>query len=244
MRLPTLAALAACCAALVPDAAGGPAFRAVRDAAAREQSLNNLKQIALAVHNHHDVFNEFPRDVLDKDGNPLLSWRVHLLPYLEQQQLYNQFRMDERWDGPNNKKLSRAVLKVFLSPNAPPAQAGPDAPGLTHYQGFAGPGAMFEPGAKLKFGDVTDGTSCTLLVVETTAVPWAAPGDVPFDPKKPLPKFGLPGTEALLVALADGSARAVDPKKVGEKTLKGAITRAGGEVLGKEWDGPPPPPPK
>jgi hypothetical protein len=239
MRLPTVAAgLAAVLGlALVPaPAPGGPAFQAVRDAAARARSLNNLKQLALAVHNYYDVFGHFPQDVRDKDGNPLLSWRVHLLPYLEQGQLYAKFKMDESWDGPNNKKVSREVVKVFQSPNAPPVQAGPDAPGLTHYLGFAGPGAVFDPGKRVKITDILDGTSNTLLMVETAAVPWAAPGDVPFDPEKPLPKLGLPGADVLLVGLCDGSTRVVDPKKVGEKTLKAAVTRNGGEVLGKDWD--------
>jgi hypothetical protein len=71
----------------------------VEKARARARSSNNLKQIALALHNYADVNGQFPRDVYDTNGKAILSWRVHLLPYVEQDQLFKQFKMDEPWDG-------------------------------------------------------------------------------------------------------------------------------------------------
>ncbi|MBV9126015.1 MAG: DUF1559 domain-containing protein, partial [Planctomycetes bacterium] len=78
----------------------------VRRSNERIQSINNLKQIALAFHSMNDTYNFMPpAAICGKDGRPLLSWRVAILPYIEQQNLYNQFRLDEPWDSPTNKKL-------------------------------------------------------------------------------------------------------------------------------------------
>jgi hypothetical protein len=212
-----------------------PAVQKVRVAAARAQSMNNLKQIALAFHNYHDVYGHFPRDITDKDGKPLLSWRVAILPFIEQQNLYNQFKLDEPWDSENNKKLSQMAVKVFMSPNVDP----PTPPGMTQYKGFAGPGTVFEPGKKIKFTDITDGTSNTIMVVEAgEPIPWAKPGDIPYDPKKPLPKLTLPGSQTpdlIMAALCDGSVRAINMKTITQRTLRDAITRDDGNVLGSDW---------
>src|SRR5688572_9177285 len=77
----------------------------VKLAAARQQSSNNLKQLALALHNYHDTIGKMPQDIVDKDGKPLLSWRVHLLPYMEEDHIYKQFKLDEPWDSTTNKAL-------------------------------------------------------------------------------------------------------------------------------------------
>jgi hypothetical protein len=204
-------------------------------AAARSQSLNNLKQIALAVHNYHDTFNKFPQDVLDKNGKPLLSWRVQLLPYIEQDAVFRLFKLDEPWDSENNAKAAKTAIKVFLSPGTAAADA--DGFGLTNYQGVAGPGAVFERGkGPQSLIHFTDGTSNTIMVVETgEAVPWAKPADLAYDPKGPLPKWGFPGSDTVLVALGDGSTRALNLRKVSDQTLRGALTHSGGEVLGPDW---------
>src|ERR1700677_3496891 len=76
-----------------------PAVQKLRILAARTQSMNNLKQIALSLHSYHDVYKTFPAAAIcDKDGKPLLSWRVAISPYVEQLPLYNQFKLDEPWD--------------------------------------------------------------------------------------------------------------------------------------------------
>ena len=210
-----------------------PAVQKVRQAAERMSSANNLKQIALAIHNYHDANGHLPNDITDKNGKPILSWRVAILPYIEQDNLYRQFKLDEPWDSKNNKPLSQAIVKVYLSPQAPLANPA----GMTHYQGFVGPGTGFEPGKKLKFDDFLDGTSNTIMVVETAeAVEWAKPGGIPFDPNKPLPKLKGAGQPNILqAALCDGSVRSINLKSVTEKTLKNAITRNDGNLLGDDW---------
>ncbi len=223
--LVTIGGLGACGAALVV-----PAIQKVREAAARMSSANNLKQIGLAIHNYHDTHGHMPQDIVDKDGKPILSWRVAILPYIEQDNVYKQFKLDEPWDSANNKPLSQLIIKTFVSPNATlPAKS---EWGMTHYRGIAGPGAAFEPKAKITLVSYTDGTSNTVMVIETDeAVPWAKPGDFPFDPKKPLPKIVPAGGQKVFQALfADGSVRAMKPD-LAEKTLKALFTRAGGEVI-------------
>ena len=96
--------------------------------------MNNLKQIGLALHNYHDAHGKFPTNVYGPKGEPLLSWRVHLLPYLEEDNLYKQFKMDEAWDGPNNKELIEKMPKVY---RGRPTATHPK--GKTFYQGFVSP---------------------------------------------------------------------------------------------------------
>jgi hypothetical protein len=204
----------------------------VQQTAARRKSSNNLKQLALAFHNYTDVNGKFPQDVVDKDGKPILSWRVHLLPYLEQDHLYKAFKLDEPWDGPTNKALLERMPTVYASPRVKVKAAG-----HTVYQGFSGPGALFEKGVKpMSFADITDGTSNTIFTVEASvAVPWTKPIDVPFDAKQDLPDLGKAYNNLPLIGLLDGSVRSLDLGKVTPKTLKAAIGRNDGIVMGPDW---------
>lgn len=209
-----------------------PAVAKVRDAAARAKSTNNLKQIGLAIHNYHDATNQFPRDITDKAGKPLLSWRVAILPYIEQNALFRSFKMDEPWDGPNNARLSKTLVATYLSPNTD-KQFNADGYALTSYKGVSGPDAMFQPGAAINFARVPDGLSNTAMVLEAgDPIPWAKPGDYEFDPKKPLPPLAAPGMGDLTtVLMGDGSVRVMNTKTVSEKTFKALFTRSGGEVI-------------
>ena len=76
-------------------------------------STNNLKQIALAFHSYHDATNGLPGNITDKDGKPLLSWRVAILPYVEESELYRQFKLEEPWDSANNKKLIEKMPGLY-----------------------------------------------------------------------------------------------------------------------------------
>jgi Protein of unknown function (DUF1559) len=212
--------------------ADNPVLR-IKDAANRSKSSNNLKQIALAFHNYHDVNGRLPADVVDKDGQPILSWRVLILPYLEQAPLYQEFKLDEPWNEPNNLKLLEKMPKIFESPRIVAKKKG-----YTAYQGFSGDDALFRPGKPaLTLPGIPDGCSNTLMVLETSsAVPWTRPADIPFDPKKDLPDFGKAYGQRPMAALCDGAVRVLDLKKISAETLKAAVTPNGGEVLGKDWD--------
>ena len=203
-----------------------PAVQKVREAAARAKGSNNLKQITLAMFNYESAMGTYPpAAICDKNGKPLLSWRVAMLPYLEQGALYNQFKLDEPWDSDNNKKLIDKMPAVYLHPNAKPEA------GQTNYRAFVGGGAALDLKKGVRIVDFTDGTSNTILVAESAeTVTWTKPEDFTYDPKKPLPKLGGLSNGGFSAAFADGSVRFLR-ETIKETTLRGLITRAGGEVL-------------
>jgi hypothetical protein len=202
-----------------------PSILTLRDAARKRTSINNLKQLALAMHNYHDAKGHFPPAVLyGPDGKTPHSWRVALLPYMEYSALYKEYRFDEPWDGPNNRKLAVVSLPEFSDPS----QRGRSA--NTSYFALVGPGTIFEerdqPPALMR---IPDGTARTIMLVEAKRdIPWTKPEDIPYDPDKPLPKLGGYFEDGFHVALADGSVRFL-PSTVSEKILRALITRAGGE---------------
>jgi hypothetical protein len=214
-------------------------------AADRVRSINNLKQIGLAFHNFHDAMGAMPAAAAYGDAKkPLLSWRVALLPYLEEGDLYKEFKLDEAWDSPHNKKLIGKMPKVY----APPADAKSVKPGHTYYQVFTGANALFNPaaagGGKFRTGPrlttIPDGTTYTILAVEAgDPVPWTKPDDIVYDAKKPVPRLGGLFKEAFHVAMADGAVRKVG-RKVKEATLRALITPNGGERIDWEKDVPGP----
>ncbi len=211
-----------------------PGMAQARIAANRTRSMNNLKQLALAVHNYHDTYGHLPANIVDKNtGKPLLSWRVAILPYLEEDQLYKLFKQDEPWDSENNIKLAKRLVKVYALGD----QLKRDSQGncLTPYQAFTGKDTLFEEGKKLKFQDVLDGMSNTILFVEgKNQVVWSKPDDIPFDSEKVIPApntlvGGLfPG--GFNAAFSDGSVRFLNAT-IDPKVLKAMITRGGGEPL-------------
>src|SRR5207237_862076 len=137
-----------------------PAVQKVRMAATRSQSANNLKQILLAFHNYHDTYGALPAAAIcDPNGKPLLSWRVAILPYVEQQALYNEFHLDEPWDSEHNKKLLPRMPKVYSLPNVTK-----EGEFTTHYRAFVGNGAALDLKKGVRFADFTDGLSNTVLI--------------------------------------------------------------------------------
>jgi hypothetical protein len=194
------------------------------------------------MHNHADARRaSLPAaSSRDKQGKPLLSWRVHLLPFLGEEQLYKQFKLDEPWDSPHNVKLLEKMPSVYQLPSRPT-----EKPGLTYFQVFVNPPHVrYDPAKCAPFGgpkppmmpaSFPDGTSNTILVAEAAeAVPWTKPADIPYDPDGPLPRLGNPTPGGFSVVLADGSVRFIK-KTISEQTLRNAITPADGRVLGNDW---------
>ena len=176
-----------------------------RNNARRMQSMNNLKQLGLAMHVYHDKHGRFPPAAsYDAAGKPLLSWRVHILPFIEQKALYAQFKLDEPWDSEHNKKLADVVIKVYEDPTLSLK------PGMTTYVVPVGEGTVFGGKESLRLRDIVDGSSNTLMIVNTTAdnaVPWTKPEDLQVN--KANPKTGLfsPQRDAMLTTFCDGSVR-------------------------------------
>ena len=159
------------------------------------------------MHNYYDKFQHFPPAVvMGPDGKTPHSWRVELLPYLDAAR-FNRYHLNEPWDSPSNKPLVEEMPEVFRSPF--------DDPNSTNsgYYVFSGPGTIFDGKRGVEFKDIQDGTSNTLLVVESKQViPWTKPEDIPFDPDKPLPQVGGFIQGEFAATLADGSAQVFNAK--------------------------------
>jgi RNA polymerase sigma factor (sigma-70 family) len=190
-----------------------------------EVRINNMKQILLAFHNYHSAAGRFPVVAsYGGDGLPKLSWRVAILPYLGESQLYEEFRQNEPWDSPHNQALLQRMPAVFESPDSPAP------PGQTRIQGFAGKGAMFEGVQGVTFQEVPDGASNTAFIaLARDPVPWTKPGDIAFGDQAP-PALDRSNRAGLAVGMTDGSVRSL-PHSVGLGFLRSVITRAGGEVV-------------
>jgi prepilin-type processing-associated H-X9-DG protein len=201
-----------------------PAVQASREAARRMTSANNLKQIMLAMHNYHDTYKRFPpQAILDKDDTPLLSWRVAILPFLDQQQLYKEFHLDEPWDSPHNIKLLKRMPELFRNPSNPPS------PGITTYLVPVGDGVGL--GSKgIKLSQIIDGTSNTLAVVDVNAelgVPWTKPDDFDINQIDPFDLFRLQGSN---VGFFDGSVRFLS-SSIDLELLEAMMSYGGGETI-------------
>ncbi len=205
-----------------------------RESARRSQCVNNLKQIGLAMHNYHSAHGTFPPPYIAAgDGKPLLSWRVMMLPYIEQKPLYDQFHLDEPWDSPHNKALIPRMPVTYFCPSGSKAVAGE---GKTTYLAPRGPATIFPGPGGVKIQDITDGTSNTIFALDAgddLAVVWTRPADWEVAP--PVKIQGLlghhPGGSSFLYA--DGSVRFLK-ETISPETFQALMTRNGGEVISSE----------
>ncbi len=265
------------------------------EALQRARVRQQLRTIGQAHMEHGAAFGQLPEPAItDKEGKPLLSWRVSLLPFLDQEALYKQFKLDEPWDSPNNKKLiakmpsrlrsrgqggpaTRDVLPIHRRTRgdlhqssrvsadrrwARAGQDGADGPGYGWIGGSVRgrPGGNGQPRQARRRGwgsrhggghdggssglggfaqqrllrRIPDGPANTILVVEAgSPVVWTKPEDVAYDPKKPVPRLGGQFASIIHVLTADGKVRAL-PRRLDERTLRAAITPAGGEPINME----------
>ena len=230
---------------LVPAATFGlyHGYGWVRGESARQQSRNNLKQMAIAMHSYHDANGVLPPAQYVPAGmgvpvppgvpdtRPKASWRVLILPYIDEGNLYSMYNFNEPWDGPNNSKLLTMMPKVYQLPGDTTAP-----PGHTYYQVFvsspsANPHALFstDPNERISIARIPDGTSNTLMIVEAAKpVPWTKPDDIPFDPNGPTPQLGKHYNGGCNAVAADGAVHFL-PGNLSPTTLRALITRDGAE---------------
>jgi len=212
-----------------------PAVQKVRDAAARAQTTNNLKQLTLGAHNYEMAQGKLPAPFAERGqtGQPApvnwsdrLSWRYELLPYIEQDYLHKVIDAGQAWNSPANRQYTSTPVKAFGDP------LDPTEPN-TRFRCFYDNGALFatDPKERVSFSGVTDGIANTIMFVETAdQVPWAQFNELKYDPNGPLPQLGHPKRDVILIGMADGSIKTVK-KSINPNTLKSGITRAGNEFI-------------
>lgn len=216
----------------IPGPPVGPFFGPTTEFANKAAATSDLKQILLALLSFHEAHRAFPAGYADKTGKPGLSWRVALLPHLGEDALFKQFKLDEAWDSPHNRKLI-GNMPIFY---APPRQR---TFGYTFYRGFTGPNTWLPPQSKqaqpgqMLFGatmsQFSDGLSNTILVAEADPVIWTKPEEVAFTPGA-APKLGGVFTTGFNVGMGDGSARFLR-SNVSARALASAIQINDGGVV-------------
>jgi hypothetical protein len=200
-----------------------PAVQAAREAARRNMSMNNLKQQAVALQNFADTHGGV-LPAAKNEGGSQLSWRVHILPYMEEQVLYSKFRLDEPWDSDHNKALIAQMPEAFKVPG------GEFAEGETGYLAVTGEGTAFGDGSSgISLRDFSDGTSRTIMVVETDKrVPWTKPDDYALDPINPGQGLGGVRRGGFLAMMGDARIIFVSDSEPPEN-VGSLMTRNGGE---------------
>jgi hypothetical protein len=202
-----------------------PAFDAAREENKRLRKLNSLRMAGQAMMVHESIYAAYPTQAIyADDGTPLLSWRVKILPFIDERGLYEKFKLDEPWDSPHNIQLLNEMPSWFSS-----EPDGKD--GKTRVLVFTGEGAPFGGTKGITRDQITDGTSRTIVLVEAgpdKAVPWTKPEDLPFDPDNPLEALGKISEAGIPAVFFDGHCVMVPPNA---KALKQMITHAGGEVV-------------
>jgi hypothetical protein len=224
-----------------PDSLVGSLRRAgdaAREAARRMCCSNQLKQIGLAMHTYHQKYGCFPPAfIADKNGKPMHSWRVLLLPYLEWPTVYANYRFDEPWNGPHNIKLAE------LSPNFYRCTSEGDSNrSQTSYVMIVGPHAISDGPTPRHLSDIKDGPSNTIIVAETAqaGINWLEPRDLNTkdmvldinDARKETSKSNMSSNHAgvVTVLMGDGSVRSL-PSWLNAKTLEALMTIDGGEAV-------------
>lgn len=209
-----------------------PAVQQVRGAARRTQSMNNLRQMCLACLNYESAHMHFPSNIVDDDGKPLLSWRVQILPFIEENALYREFHLDEPWDSEHNIALLDRMPEVFRNPNVVSGTK-------TVYLGFEGEGTMFDPdGEDVGFGNITDGSSNTILCVEANedaAIEWTKPQDLSLDKANPRADVGDLRPGGFNIVLCDGSTHFVASGIDAELFVNMILMNDGNIVDSSKW---------
>ena len=188
-----------------------------------------MAQIGVALHNYHAIFRSFPPvAVYDTQGQPLLSWRVLILPFLDGQKLYEQFHLDEPWDSPHNLPLAAQMPDQFRCPSDRSSK-----PNATNYLAISGEGTFFPPHGIVTTEDVKDGTAMTAMVgeIRSSTVVWTKPEDVVLDDNFVAPgPFSSAHVDRLHFLFGDGTNRFIrdttDPK-----TIRALMTISGGEPV-------------
>ena len=181
----------------------------MREQAAEAQQMNNVRQVSLSMHNYFSANNTFPFHAPPGESDDL-SWRVRVLPYLDQNNLYSQFDMTQAWDSEANRQWGEVVVQVFGDDNTTSLQ-------------------WVESDVR-EFRDLTDGTSNTIaFVYNAPPVPWTS--NKPFTSEDAVKMFkALKPGEKMIVGMYDGSVTRID-NTMKLETFEAMLSPAGGETI-------------
>ncbi len=204
-----------------------PAVQQVRQAARSTDGHNRIRQVAIALHTYHDANNRLPPAVtVSDDGTELYSWRTAILPFMEQNHIYNQIDLQKPWDDPANRAVHGSEIAVFQSPLS--KNTGGD---ITHFVAVVGPGTVFDsdPNRRVTFAGIQDGTSRTIMLIEyrDSDIPWYEPRDVSIEKAISIIK-NQKGGRGTIVAYADASTEII-PSSINESELRAMFTRNGND---------------
>ena len=221
-----------------------PQLQASKQAAMRNETMQNLKQLGLAAHRYEAMARSFPPAVfysksshgdLNKSGDNVndvpRSWRVELLPFLGQEELYKQYRLDQPWDSEANLAVLRKMPDFFRSPNDDPKSIN------TSYFAITGPGTVFDGKEGTPVAEIRDGLSNTLLLVEAKRdIPWTKPEDIAYAADQPVPALGGWRPDEFLVTLGDGSVQPVNNAEgIDNNFFRPWIGKADGQIPQSLW---------
>lgn len=225
MQLPTDAAKLAKLTELTSEAK-----EAALESTRRRQRMQKFKEISLAILNYESAKKHLPPPAIcDANGKPLLSWRVAILPYLDQTELYKKFRLDEPWDSPHNLPWSKVMVEAYSDPAFPELARE----SKTTYVLPAGAGTALDSKTGATFRDIRDGTSMTIMLVEVPpegAVVWTKPEDWEVDMDDPFHGLRRTDRDYFAAAWCDGRASIIRTD-VKPEVLKAILTRAGSETV-------------
>lgn len=173
-----------------------PAVVAAREAAHRNLAQAKMKQVGLAILNYEAAYGRFPARAVFKDGKPLLSWRVMVLPYLQDADLYKDFHLDESWDSPHNKALISRMPSVFSDPDG-------FVSGTTHFVVPVGKGLMFDGDKTVRLADIANSASTIMLAEADKSVVWTKPEDLDVNLQEPMSGLGHVRPNGFFALFAD-----------------------------------------
>ncbi|HVA50043.1 MAG TPA: DUF1559 domain-containing protein [Pirellulales bacterium] len=200
-----------------------------RDASNRAQSRQNLLMLGLAFETYGDKYRALPPAAICSSwGIPLLSWRVQLLPFLGEEDLYRRFRLDEPWNSKHNRQLIELMPAVFRR-----LGRHGDRTGRTPYLTPRGKGTALNAREPTPYDAFRDTTSSTILLVEADTeheVVWTQPADLDYNADKPLVGLDEPRSPGFMALFADAHVRLI-PQETDTALLRALFTRAGGEQV-------------
>ncbi len=194
----------------------------IRKAAAKTQGMNNQRQLGLALLNYESAYGHFPEAVIRHESGQVHSWRVAILPFLEQGELYKKYRFSEPWNSEHNLAVTKIMPETYKHPLS-------ESETNTNYFAVVGPETLFAEGKKMKFDDVTDASHNTVLVVEALRdCHWAKPEDISFDEAARVETLGGLNENTFTVTRVDSSTHQL-PNEIPPLIFRSFLTIAGDE---------------